>query len=191
MDARVPALSHPAAAAIEIVQYGDFGCLDCGRAAITLQSFRQRFQRRVRFSYRHFPLNSARSESIVAAEAAECARAQDAFWKMHDLLMRNQDRLELQYVYDYAEQTGLDMKRFGTEMDEEVYLPVIHAHMAEGIGIGLTRTPAFLVNGTRVDGSNGLSALYEATESAIALADERGGMHPARSNQRQAEQFAW
>jgi protein-disulfide isomerase len=153
-------------ASIDVIQYGDYECLDCGRAAITLQSLRQRLDHRIRFSYRHFPLASIHPHATQAAEAAECARAQGRFWKMHDLLMANQDRLELQHIYDYAEQAGLDMPRFDTEMDDEVHLPTIHSQMAGGISNGVIRTPAFLVDGILLDSTGGLRALYQATETA-------------------------
>ena len=154
-------------ASIEVIHYGDYECLECGRAAITLRSLRQRFHQQIRFSFRHFPLASIHPRATQAAEAAECARAQGQFWKMHELLMANQDRLELQRLYDYAEQTGLDMARFDTEMEDEVYLTIIHSQMAGGIASGVIRTPGFLVDGILVDSSSGLRALYEATEIAI------------------------
>jgi protein-disulfide isomerase len=128
---------------------------------------RQRFHQLIRFSYRHFPLASIHPHAIQAAEGAECARAQGQFWKMHELLMANQDRLELQHIYDYAERTGLDMARFDTEMENEVYLPTIHSQMAGGVASGVIRTPGFLVDGVLVDSSSGLRALYEATEIEV------------------------
>ena len=47
---------------------------------------------------------------MQAAEAAECARAQNRFGAMHDLLIANQDHLELQYIYGYAEDLGLALQ---------------------------------------------------------------------------------
>ena len=85
---------------------------------------------------------------------------------MHDLLMANQDRLDLQFIYDYAEDIRLDMRRFTTEMDDEVHLRKIHADANGGLEVGVYRTPTFLVNGRLVDISSGLSALFEATEHA-------------------------
>ena len=89
---------------------------------------------------------------------------------MHDLLMANQDRLELQCIYDYAEQLRLDMVRFDNDMDDEVYLPRVRGHLAEGIAKGVVRTPAFFVDAKFVDCTGGLGILYEATEIAISLA---------------------
>jgi protein-disulfide isomerase len=165
---RPPLRGKPAL--IEVIQYGDFECSDCARAAFTVRSFRLRFDRQIRFLYRHFPLDSLHPHAIQAAEAAECARAQGRFWKMHDLLVANQNRLALQRIYAYAEQARLDMDRFDREMDNEVHLPTVHAHRAAGIAHGVMRTPAFVVDGTLVDSSSGLRPLYEATEIAISLA---------------------
>jgi len=98
-------------ALVQIAQYGDFECLDCGRAVTTLSSFRRHFAEAIRFSYRHFPLESIHPHATQAAEAAECARAQGSFWKMHDLLMANQNRLTLHCLYDYANYVGLELLR--------------------------------------------------------------------------------
>ena len=161
-------IGEPPAALVHVVQYGDFECLDCGRAATTLRSFRRRFAGAIRFSYQHFPLDYVHPNATQAAEAAECARAQGLFWKMHDLLMANQNRLALKRLYDYAEHAGLDMERFDTQMDAEEHLPTIHAHRASAMAHGVTRTPAFLIDGVLIDTSCGLRSLYEATDVAIS-----------------------
>jgi protein-disulfide isomerase len=85
---------------------------------------------------------------------------------MHDLLMANQERLELQYLDGYAERLRLQMGRFTMEMDDEVHLPTVHAHIASGTAGGVRSTPTFLVNGRVVDTSSGLRSLFEATEYA-------------------------
>jgi protein-disulfide isomerase len=157
--------SEPMIAPVSVIQYGDFQCLECGRAATTIKLFRERFRSLIRFEYLHFP-QLFHEHAVQAAEAAECARAQRRFWPMHDLLMANQDRLDLQFIYDYAEDIRLDMRRFTTEMDDEVHLRKIHADANGGLEVGVYRTPTFLVNGRLVDISSGLSALFEATEHA-------------------------
>jgi len=161
--------SDPIIAPVSVVQYGDFQCLECGRAATTIKLFRERFRSLIRFDYHHFP-QRGHEHAVQAAEAAECARAQRRFWPMHDLLMANQDRLDLQFIYDYAEDIRLDMRRFTTEMDDEVHLPKVQADVKGGLEIGVYRTPTFLVNGQLVDISSGLSALFEATERAVGKA---------------------
>jgi protein-disulfide isomerase len=43
-----------------------------------------------------------------AAEAAEAAAAQDAFWPTHDLLLAHQDALKTADLIGYAERLGLN-----------------------------------------------------------------------------------
>jgi 2-hydroxychromene-2-carboxylate isomerase len=79
----------------------------------------------------------------------------------------NQNHLELQYIYGYAEDLGLAMARFTAEMDDEVHLPAVRAHLENGLATGVQSAPAFLVDGQIVDTSYGLGSLFEATEDAI------------------------
>ena len=48
----------------------------------------------------------------MAAEAAEAAGAQGAFWAMHDMLLAAQDELTRRDLKRYAEELGLDLERF-------------------------------------------------------------------------------
>ena len=164
---RAPEISEPTLAPVNVIQYGDFECVKCGKAATTIKSFRERFRTQIQFAYRHFPRESIHPNAVQAAEAAECARAQNRFWAMHDVLIANQDHLELQYIYGYAEDLGLAMARFTAEMDDEVHLPAVRAHLEKGLATGVQSAPAFLVDGQIVDISFGLGSLFEATENAI------------------------
>jgi protein-disulfide isomerase len=155
-------------ARVSVVQFGDFECMDCGRAAMMLRSFRHRFEQQMRFTYKHFPQDNMHPHAALAAEAAECARAQGRFWKMHDVLIAHQEQLGLERLYAYAEQAGLDMARFDAEMENEVHLPVVRADLAAGRAFGVVRTPTFLVDGVLVENARGLGALYEATEIAVS-----------------------
>ena len=169
-------ISEPTHARANVVQYGDFECVKCGRAATTIKSFRERFLTKIQFAYRHFPRESIHPHAVQAAEAAECARAQNRFWAMHDVLMANQDHLELQYIYGYAEDLGLSMARFTAEMDDEVHLPAVRAHLENGLASGVQSAPAFLVDGQMVDISCGLGSLFEATENAIQKWRDASGL---------------
>ena len=45
----------------------------------------------MRYVWRHLPLNDVHPDTQLAAEAAEAAADQGAFWEMHDLLLAHQD----------------------------------------------------------------------------------------------------
>jgi hypothetical protein len=82
----------PLDAPVTIVEYGDFQCPYCGRAEPHVRELLRDFSH-VRYVWRHLPLSDVHVNAEQAAEAAEAAAAQDAFWPMHDLLLAHQDAL--------------------------------------------------------------------------------------------------
>jgi protein-disulfide isomerase len=110
----------PAAAAVTVVEYGDFECPNCKQAAPAVKLLLHRFTDRIRFVYRHFPLEEVHPHAMQTAETAESAGAQGRFWPMHDLLFENQAHLKLHQLRGYAERLQLDMMRYTFEIDDHV-----------------------------------------------------------------------
>jgi len=160
----------PEQAPVTVVEYGDFECPHCKQATGTVKLMLARFEQRVRFAFRHFPLEEVHPHALRAAEAAECAGGQGKFWPMHDLLFENQLHLKQAQLRDYAARLGLDMARFTAEMDDEIYLQRVREHQRSGDASGVRATPTFFVNGRLVDVSYGLHALIDAVEAALANA---------------------
>ena len=166
----VSAVDHvlgPEHAPVTVVEYGDFECPNCKLAAPAVKLLLERFTNRVRFAFRHFPLEQPHPHALAAAEAAECAGAQGRFWEMHDLLFARQQHLARRDLDAYAAQLGLDMARFSAEMDDEVYLQRVREHMDGARRSHVRGTPGFFVNGMIQDVSFGLQGLLDSTESAL------------------------
>jgi protein-disulfide isomerase len=77
----------------------------------------------VRLVVKHFP-SPDHSQGFKAAEAAECAGQQEAFWPMYDLLFQRQEEWsEADNVpatlKGYATELGLDADAFATCLEEE------------------------------------------------------------------------
>src|SRR5262245_5076882 len=119
----------PLHAEVIVVEYGDFECPSCKQAAPAVKLLLDHFKSRVRFIYRHFPLEEIHPHALHAAEAAESAGAQGKFWPMHDLLFDNQSHLKGPQLKSYAERLQLDMSRYALEMDDQVYLQRIREHI--------------------------------------------------------------
>src|SRR4051794_19714361 len=81
-------------ALVTLVEYGDYECPYCGQAEIVIRELLQSFSDELRYVWRHLPLNDVHQHAELAAEAAEAAAAQGAFWEMHDKLLAHQDDLE-------------------------------------------------------------------------------------------------
>ncbi len=76
----------PMNAPVTVVEYGDFECPYCGQAEPVVRELLRDFAD-VRYVWRHLPLNDVHPNAQLAAEAAEAASDQGAFWEMHDLLL--------------------------------------------------------------------------------------------------------
>ena len=157
----------PPHAPVTIVEYGDLECPNCKQAAPAVRLLLTRFENKVRFAFRHFPLEGVHPHAELAAESAECAGEQGKFWEMHDLLFEHQDHLKLNHLHSYAEQLQLDLARFTAEMNDHVYLQRVREHLQSGHDSGVRATPTFFVNDRIQDVSFGLSALRDAVEAAV------------------------
>jgi len=157
----------PTHAAVSVVEYGDFECPNCKQAAPSVKLLLAHFRGRVRFVYRHFPLEEVHPHALHAALAAETAAAQGKFWPMHDLLFENQAHLKLPALRRYAEHLELDMARYDTEMADHRYLQRVREQIESGTASGVRGTPSFFVNGRIGDVSFGMQRLFDAVEVAL------------------------
>jgi protein-disulfide isomerase len=154
-------------APITVVEYGDFECPNCKLAFPAVKLLLQRFGADIRFAYRHFPLEQPHPHALPAAEAAECAAAQDSFWQMHDLLFENQPRLDRRDLEGYARRIELDMTRFAAELDGHAHVGRVRGDIESGERSRVRGTPGFFVNGRIVDVSFGMRALFDAAEAEL------------------------
>ena len=157
----------PPHARVTVVEYGDFECPNCKQAAPALKLLLDRFKDRIRFVYRHFPLEEVHPHALLAAEAAESAGAQGKFWPMHDLLFDNQAHLKANHLRNYAERLELDLTRYAADMKDHVYLQRIREHEQSGRESGVRGTPTLFVNRNIQDVSFGMPVLFKVVETAL------------------------
>ena len=159
----------PRDAPVTVVEYGDFECPFCGQAEPVLRELLREFGD-VRYVWRHLPLNDVHPNTQLAAEAAEAAAGQGAFWEMHDLLLAHQDALGWRGLIDYAERLGLDLERFTTDLREHVGAAKVAEDVDSADLSGVSGTPTFFVNGRRHYGAYDIGTLSEAVRAAGARA---------------------
>jgi protein-disulfide isomerase len=124
----------------------------------------------VRYVWRHLPLNDVHPHTQLAAEAAEAAADQGAFWEMHDLLLAHQDALRPSDLIAYAEQLGLDLERFTTQLREHAGAARVAEDVDSADLSGVSGTPTFFVNGRRHYGAYDIATLTAAVRAAGARA---------------------
>jgi protein-disulfide isomerase len=142
----------PESAALTLVEYGDFECPQCGQAFSIIKRVQAALEGRLRFVFRHFPLTSAHPHAQRAAETAEWAASQGAFWPMHDRLFENQDALGEQDLLAHAELLGLDPAGLSRAWAAHTFIPRIKEDFLGGIRAGVKGTPGFFVNGVLHEG---------------------------------------
>ena len=158
----------PEDAPVTVVEYGDFECPYCGQAEPVVRELLADFGDEVRYVWRHLPLTDVHPRAQVAAEAAEAAAKQGAFWEMHDLLLDHQDALRLPDLLRYAEELRLDVERF----EEDVRKHEGAGRVAEDVDSadlsGVSGTPTFFINGRRHYGAYDIDTLSKAVRTARA-----------------------
>jgi Na+/H+ antiporter NhaA len=159
----------PLDAPVTVVEYGDFECPYCGQAEPVVRELLRDFGD-VRYVWRHLPLNDVHPNTQVAAEAAEAAADQGAFWEMHDLLLANQDALRPADLMGYAEQLGLDVERFTNDLREQTGAARVAEDVDSADLSGVSGTPTFFINGRRHYGAYDIATLSAAVRAAGARA---------------------
>ncbi|HTM02519.1 MAG TPA: thioredoxin domain-containing protein [Vicinamibacterales bacterium] len=134
-------------AALVVIEYADFECPYCGDfARRTLPVLTQQYiaTGRVRFAFKHLPLQEIHPRAMMAAAAAECADRQGRFWAVHDRLFNDQQHLDDVSLLAVATAAGVDVDLFracvqgpgGAKVRQEA---------ARARSEGYSGTPTFLI----------------------------------------------
>ena|SRR3989344_1631528 len=130
-----------------IVAFEDFQCPFCLKAQPILKQMLAKYQDKVAFIYRDFPLRDIHDQAQGSAEAANCALDQGKFWEYHDQLFAQQDQLSEVTYRKIAESLGLDLSAFNTCLNNHKYATEIQADLQTGLDLGVIGTPTFFING--------------------------------------------
>lgn len=156
----------PEDAPVTLVEYGDFQCPHCRAAHFYLKNVLATMGDELRFVFRHMPLAQIHPMAQPAAEAAEAAGAQGKFWPMHDLIYEHQDMLSPALLVRLGQRLGLDMQRFGDDLQSHRCLPKVKEDFMSAVRSGAAGTPSFFINGEPYEGSYDDEALIEALRFA-------------------------
>jgi len=159
----------PSEAPVTLVEYADFECPYCGQAEPIVRELLADFGD-IRYVWRHLPLRDVHPHAQIAAEAAEAAARQGAFWEMHDLLLDHQGALLTRDLVGYAEQLGLDAARFTRDLHHHTDAARVAQDVDSADLGGVSGTPTFFINGRRHHGAYDIQTLSNAVRIARAKA---------------------
>jgi len=144
----------PSNARHTIVLFSDLQCPACGKLEETLRDHIVPMSEKyggVKIIFKHWPIctdcnpyaqRDLHPRACLAARAAEAARilgGDEAFWKMHDLLIaRRRDMANAQqdWFVDRGKELGFDPAAFQKAMDSDEAMARIRAHIEEGENLG-------------------------------------------------------
>ena len=149
-----------------LVEYGDFQCPHCAAAHPLVQELQAHFGPRLRFVFRHFPLNRIHPQAEAAAQTAEFAGAHDKFWPMHDLLLENQEQLSLSLFAELAQSMNLSPADLESALENSTYERRVHQDFTGGVRSGVNGTTTFFLNGERYDGDRDYQSMADVIEAA-------------------------
>lgn len=146
-------------APVQIIEYSDFQCPFCKRAASTVNQIVQEYGSNVVIIFKHLPLpmhNLAKNMAI----ATECAADQnpDAFWKFHDAFFAEtfsaSDEAALKNaVVQIAKDANLNISAFTDCYNNNKTSDRVEMHYNEAMSLSINSTPTFIINGEKVAGA--------------------------------------
>lgn len=141
---------------VTIVEFSDFQCPACLAVQEPFNQILTKYEGKVTFVYRYFPLTSIHKNALPAAYAAEVAGLQGKFWQMHDKLFVTQSAWEnladpKETFAIYASELGLDQAKFVGDLESQEVKDAVNVDVLAATRYGLTGTPTFFVNGIQTD----------------------------------------
>lgn len=162
-------------APITLVLFSDYQCPFCARMEGSLARLLGEYPDTVRLAFRHLPLASHKQAGL-AHRAAIAAQNQGRFWEMHDRIMANPRKLTRGTFVGYAEDLGLDRRRFEGDLSDRGLDGVLARDRREAESIGIATPPSLVINGKLVQGGQpygNLKALIERERTRLAGAGEK------------------
>jgi protein-disulfide isomerase len=146
MPANGPVRGNPSGR-VTVHEWSDFQCPFCKRVEPTLTQVMKDYGARVRFVWHDLPL-SMHPDAPLAAQAGREAmrqRGHAAFWRLHDLMFADQQKLGRESLDLYARTLGLDMRSWTDALDRASHEGAIDAEKQAAGAMGITGTPTFVI----------------------------------------------
>jgi len=177
---RYAALGNPEAA-VTMVEFSDYGCPFCRLYGVSgFPEIKRRFvdTGRLYYVFKDFPVVELHPQAMLAAQAAECAGEQGRYWEYHNQLFADPSEWEAgpQAALDtfgrYADVLELDAEALRTCVSDGRYAQEVGADYAEARALGLTGTPAFIINGKLLSGARAPEQFVLLLEREVERAGE-------------------
>jgi len=156
-------------APVTIIEFSDYQCPFCTKWKNEVWPRLQKtYGDKIRLVYRDFPLANIHSEAAQAAEAANCANEQNAYWQFHDKLFDASRGLGLSAYREYARELKLDLAAFDECLSSQRYQDEVQADFEYAAKLGVRSTPTFFINGIAVIGAQPFEVFKQVIDKELA-----------------------
>jgi len=135
-------------------------------AGPTVKKIMDTYKGKVRLVVKNYPY-IYRDYSHIAAEASLAAQDQGKYWEMHDLLLKQSPKLDRESLLKYAQELGLDIKKFTESIDGKKHAAEIERDKKLAVEIDLYNTPTFFINGRKVVGERPFEYFKKIIDSEL------------------------
>lgn len=143
-------------APVTIVEYSDFLCPYCAKAAQAMNELVDKRPDQVRVVFKHIPLHKWSKELALHFEALGRQDPKMA-WTFHDMAFARAKEIsekgEPAITAIVADIPGVDLERLNQDLGDAELEKRIAADVAEAKRFGISGTPVFLVDGVMVKGA--------------------------------------
>jgi len=146
IDAGKSPVIGKAKAPVSIVAFLDYQCPYCARVYPTLTQLLGKYPKDVRLIIKHYPLPMHRF-AAKAAQAALAAEKQNKYEKLTEVLFANFNKLNDQTIRQYAQEAGLDMKKFDKDIADASINEIITADKKLAQKLKVRAVPTIFING--------------------------------------------
>lgn len=162
-------------APVALVVFSDYRCPFCAKfSRDTEPELVKRYvdAGELRIEWRDYPIFGP--QSMTAARAGRAAAEQGRFWEFNRAVYaaapeRSKADLTDEDLIGFARQAGVpDIDRFTASMRGSTFDDAINADLAQGTGIGVPSTPAFLINDVPMLGAQPTDDFVTAIDGALA-----------------------
>lgn len=132
---------------IIIYEYSDYECPFCAQNHPVIQALVDKYDGKVAWVYKHFPL-SIHANAQKKAEAAECVAelgGNDAFWSFTDDLFEAGTQTPVSQLASIATDAGVDASDFQSCLDSGRHTDTVTADLNQGLSVGVQGTPGNVI----------------------------------------------
>ncbi|KGN32134.1 DSBA oxidoreductase [Knoellia sinensis KCTC 19936] len=141
---------------VTFVEFLDFECESCKMAHPIVEDLRKKYDGKVDFVVRYFPL-SGHKNSVNAAVAVEAAAQQGKFEDMYNKMYETQEswgeqqESKASVFRGFAQELGLDMAAYDKAVADPATTERVERDRKDGLDLGVNGTPTFFLNGTQIE----------------------------------------